>query len=115
MNLCIPKTRNVDPVMLMYRQNERVQEIVSRIMTQSSPVVVHGSTPLIEKLRSRLHKNIAAMSMKTTSEQSCSQEEKHCIWAVTADRVSDFMMQIDIDYVYIVYQFTILLNRLHPH
>jgi hypothetical protein len=61
----------------MYRQNERVQAIVHRIMTSQSPTIIHGADPCRGVSGKRCHHD------ENCHKDSAAAYDEHLVWSVT--------------------------------
>lgn len=89
-----PHPRNVDPVMLMYRQSDVIQSITDRIMARDSPVML--------QTRSR-HGSRLGISGDDHAIPSSSDTDDHKIWSVTDEEdieaIRTAFMQIESLYI----------------
>ena len=67
--------RNVDPVMIIYKQSDMIQSIIDRITTSRCPVIVHS--------RSRSDLPLGTLSNDDPFASHVDDNDKHEIWSVT--------------------------------
>jgi uncharacterized protein (DUF1015 family) len=80
----IPLSRNVDPVMIMYKRSDKIQSIIDRITTSRCPVIAHSRSRRDIPL-GVLNDNLSAAHINDNDNDNDddNDNDKHEIWSVT--------------------------------